>query len=201
MSGSRYHWFNNPINSRYYLPDLLALMNLYGEGVEVGACEGFFSEALLQRSTLRMLYLVDPWKVFPKEVYVDTTNVSQEEHEKNYINCVERLKPFRTRSSVLRMTSMEAVLQFDDNSLEFANIDANHRREEVVKDLNAWYPKIKKGGIFSGHDYLPDGEYNHGTFGVKSAVDEFTYKHNENLLVCQDELWPTWYFIKSGTME
>lgn len=194
----KYHWFSNPINSRYYLPNLLALMGLCGEGVEVGACEGFFSEAILERSLLRMLYLVDPWKTFSKEVYNDSTNSSQAGHEKNYINCVERLKPFPGRSSILRMTSVEAAPLFDDDSLEFAFIDANHERPEVVKDLNAWYPKVKKGGIYAGHDYLPDGTNNHGTFGVKSAVDEFTFKHNETLLVCQDEEWPTWYFIKSG---
>lgn len=198
MSERSYSWFHNPINSRYYLPNLLALMNLYGQGVEVGACEGFFSEAILQRSLLRMLYVVDPWKEYSKEVYNDGTNISQIEHEKNYLNCVERLKPFRTRSSILRMTSLEAAQLFDDDSLEFAFIDANHLREEVVKDLNAWYPKVKVGGIYAGHDYMQDGLYEQGRFGVKGAVDEFTYKHGEMLLVCQEETWPTWYFIKSG---
>jgi hypothetical protein len=37
--------------------------------------------------------------------------------------------------------------------------------EDVKKDILAWYPKIKKGGFITGHDYT--------TFdGVKKAVDE-----------------------------
>jgi hypothetical protein len=44
-------------------------------------------------------------------------------------------------------------------------IDANHTHEEVKKDIQAWLPKIKKGGIISGHDYG-------GWEGVTQAVNE-----------------------------
>ena len=49
-------------------------------------------------------------------------------------------------------------------------IGANHTYEEVKKDLGAWYPKIKKGGWITGHDYVAD---------VKKAVDEF-FSYNKN---------------------
>ena len=44
--------------------------------------------------------------------------------------------------------------------------------KDVFRDLNAWYPQIKKGGIFCGHDFL-DGIIPAGNFGVKTAVEEF----------------------------
>lgn len=195
-----YEWFSNPINSRYYLPNLIALLKLEGVGIEVGAGEGHFSEALLERCSLGILYSVDSWRYVPGIEYYDSNNTSQEQHDRNHLSCMARLKRFGERSELLHLASLEASELFTevDTEVDFVYIDANHQREEVVKDLNAWYPKIRKGGILAGHDYLPDGQYNHGMFGVKSAVDEFTFKHGEKLLVCEEELWPTWYLIKSG---
>lgn len=49
--------------------------------------------------------------------------------------------------------SAESASQFDDGSLDGVFIDAAHDYDSVVKDLAAWYPKVKPDGIFSGHDY------------------------------------------------
>ena len=49
--------------------------------------------------------------------------------------------------------SAEAALQFVDGSVSAIWIDAAHDYDSVVKDLAAWYPKIKPDGIFSGHDW------------------------------------------------
>ena len=87
---------------------------------------------------------------------------------------------------------------FKNEELDFGFIDANHKFEAVTLDMNIWYPKIKMGGILAGHDYLSDGEYNHGLFQVQSVVDTFIRSTNEHLHICWEELWPTWYFIKSG---
>lgn len=63
--------------------------------------------------------------------------------------------------------SMEAVKQIKDSSLDLVFIDADHRYEAVKEDIIAWLPKIRKGGILSGHDY----DYpRYG--GVTIAVDE-----------------------------
>ena len=36
---------------------------------------------------------------------------------------------------------------------------------DLLKDINSWLPKIRKGGMISGHDYF-------NPCGVKKAVDE-----------------------------
>ena len=56
--------------------------------------------------------------------------------------------------------------------MDFVYIDARHDYESVLEDLNAWFHKVKPGGILAGHDYA-DGMLPQGDFGVKSAVDEF----------------------------
>ena len=53
-----------------------------------------------------------------------------------------------------------------------ADIDARHDYDSVKEDLEAWFDKLRPGGIFAGHDYV-DGTFSLGVFGVKAAVDEF----------------------------
>ena len=57
-------------------------------------------------------------------------------------------------------------LAFDDESLDFIFIDASHDYQNVYDDIKAWFPKVKKSGIISGHDYSWGEE-------VKKAVHDF----------------------------
>lgn len=46
--------------------------------------------------------------------------------------------------------------RFKDNSIDFIYIDGNHSYESLKKDFELFLPKLKKGGIIAGHDYMPD---------------------------------------------
>ena len=48
---------------------------------------------------------------------------------------------------------MAALDDFEDNSLDFVYIDANHFFGYVAMDLMQWSKKVRKGGIIAGHDY------------------------------------------------
>lgn len=65
---------------------------------------------------------------------------------------------------VVESDSAAAADLFEDESLDGIFIDAAHDYDSVVKDVAAWFPKVKPGGIFAGHDYPCDD--------VKRAVDE-----------------------------
>merc|ERR1712217_308009 len=52
----------------------------------------------------------------------------------------------------LEMDSVEAADEFEDHSLDFVYIDAEHN-DRVALDLKAWEPKLRKGGILAGHDF------------------------------------------------
>ena len=77
----------------------------------------------------------------------------------------------------IKSISWEAASKFDNESVDFVFIDAGHDYESVTKDISCWFPKIKKGGIISGHDYFNSIEFG-GNFGVKKAVDEFFGEKN-----------------------
>jgi predicted O-methyltransferase YrrM len=65
------------------------------------------------------------------------------------------------------MRTDEAYKLFEDESIDFLFIDADHSFEAVKKDLKLWYPKVKTGGIIAGHDYMwVDGR-------VAMAVNQF----------------------------
>jgi predicted O-methyltransferase YrrM len=57
----------------------------------------------------------------------------------------------------IRQNSSLAAALFPDDYFSLIFVDAGHSYEMVMKDLEAWYPKLKKGGIFAGHDYDCDG--------------------------------------------
>ncbi len=53
--------------------------------------------------------------------------------------------------------SWDAAADFEDASLDAVFIDANHSVEAVRKDIAAWLPKIKPGGMLCGHDIDESG--------------------------------------------
>lgn len=56
------------------------------------------------------------------------------------------------RASVLRGKSLVMSAAVDDASLDICFIDANHRYADVKADIEAWEPKVKRGGYLAGHD-------------------------------------------------
>lgn len=124
----------------------------YTTGAEIGVYEGLLSERLCGKFS-GTIYLVDPWKRFPNTIYPEeTTNGTQEVWDERYNRTVERLSKYEN-SVIIRKTSVEALSDIENNSLDFVYLDGNHEPSFVWHDLRGWWPKIKNGGIFSGHDF------------------------------------------------
>ena len=68
--------------------------------------------------------------------------------------------------NLIKSHSLEAVKKYEDETIDFCFIDGSHEYEDVKADILAYLPKVKKGGILSGHDY--DKIWS----GVIQAVDE-----------------------------
>lgn len=185
------------LRKRRDLPCFLNARRILGVGVEVGVQRGKFSEQILKEWKGSTLYCVDPWKTWSSDEYQDVANVDNQEQEKRWEETNERLKPFGDRAKILRMTSVDAAKTFADHSLDFVYLDAQHHYEAVKEDLQLWFPKVKHGGLLSGHDYC-DEVCDNGVFGVKRAVDEFVVEHRLRLILTHEKP-PTWAFFISRT--
>lgn len=177
---------------REELPQWLNVINLRGQGVEIGVQRATFSTILLDHWHGACLHSVDPWRNFDDPEYVDHANAPDDTHERYFRTASDRLARFGNRSQIHRLTSAEAAPQFEDNSLDFVYIDAQHHYEAVIEDLTLWAPKVRPGGVIAGHDYL-DGEIGGNRFGVKQAVDEFAANLNLKIGATLEAEFPTWF--------
>ena len=145
------------------------------QGVEVGVFAGDLSSRLLRRPGL-VLYMVDNWKVAdPDSPYADVgagdfhAKLTQEQQDA-YLEKTRMMTRFAVdRACILRMDSVRAAGLFEDGSLDFVFIDADHSYEGCSADIKAWLPKVRAGGFISGHDYDNPA---FPAWGVKRAVDE-----------------------------
>ncbi len=76
--------------------------------------------------------------------------------------------------------------------LDFVYVDAQHHYEAVKQDIEMWAPKIRRGGILAGHDYL-DGMVAGSLYGVRKAVGEFVDRTGVKLLVSREPNHPSWF--------
>lgn len=187
--------------------------NKFKTGVEIGCFKGEFSKEILNRWDGE-LYMVDVWSELGDE-YIDGSN-HKYHNNTVYQECLNNVYEFGSRAIMIRTSSDKAYKLFSDESLDFIYIDANHAYDFVKQDIQYWYPKVKKGGLVMGHDYLKidwykdpnfatnkkdkhiwtgNGTYYNGIFGVNPAVDEFCNLYDYKLNVT-DDWFGTWYFEK-----
>jgi predicted O-methyltransferase YrrM len=163
--------------------DLAALFAELGftEGLEVGTYLAEFACQLLSLNPKLHLTCVDPWMAYD--------NITQEREEKFYALAMRRLRGQNV--TVIRKTSMEAVRDIKDKSLDFLHIDGNHAFDYVMPDLICWVPKVKPGGIILAHDY--DAYF--GT-DVQMAVHAYTQAHHIDPWYITREIPMTAYWVQ-----
>lgn len=183
-----------------------------GVGVEVGTFKGSFSKQIIQNWN-GTLYMVDVWRGL-KDGYIDSSNHLLQS-ENVYEEAMKNIEGYEDRAVMIRASSEISAKIFNDNSLDFVYIDANHAYDYVVQDIKLWFPKVKIGGYILGHDYIDldwyndpnylpnkkdkhiwNGNFYHGVFGVNPAVDEFCEDYGYELTLTT-EWFGTWSVKKS----
>lgn len=146
----------NPRNRRTLVESLNS--DDFKVGIEVGVRTGWFSKYILDHTSMK-IFAVDPWEQNP-ELMNDVEEV--------YEQCKQRLSTYGDRAEMIKGYSPQEADRFQDETIDFIYIDGLHDYESVKKDINAWWTKVRNGGILSGHDFnrikWP---------GVVQAVEEF----------------------------
>lgn len=172
-------------------------------GAEIGVEQGLFSQSLLKANPELKLYLIDPWKCGPNSFINnngDIIKATQAIIDTFYESTVDRLKTYRN-IFVIRKTSMDALKEIEDKSLDFVYIDANHHFDYVMKDIIEWSKKVRPGGIVSGHDYIMRPKNNRGSasyvLDVKLAVEAYANAHSiPEIYILEEDYNPSWFWVK-----
>ncbi len=193
------HIINIPNMGRIELAALFAELG-FNKGAEIGVEKGRYSEVLCMANPNLHLYSIDPWI---DTAYEQGIPDGQASFSSAYEITQRRLAPY-PNCHIVRKTSAEALDDFDDNSLDFVYIDANHDFPNFVFDLHNWIKKVKEGGIVSGHDYqvMSYSKFNH----VKRALDAYTRSYRMipffvvgSFDVKEGEIrdkWRSWFWVK-----
>ncbi len=126
--------------------------------VEVGAYKGrstAYLATLIFNSGKKIKFdVVDTW-----DGTDGTTRPAWSDYQHNHGDIFNQFKnnlaPVIDIINPIKMLSFDACSNYEDKSLDFVFIDANHSYEGVKKDILGYLPKMKSGSIFAGHDYNP----------------------------------------------
>lgn len=160
-------------------------------GAEIGVATGDTSALLLTAFPSLHLHMVDFWHAFSRRSdYFRSgdrrARLHESEHEARFKQaCQKAAAAGPGRGTPLRMMSGDAAMKVGDGSLDFVFIDASHAYSDVWLDLRAWYPKLKVGGLFCGHDYTNPRDSD----GVRRAVNGFFAANNLALNTAKEAIW------------
>jgi len=180
---------NMPLMGRGNRATRDALAQIFAElghkrGAEIGVCRAEYSELLLKYNPELELLCVDPWTRCPgyRRTYTQAINFQQ---------ASDVLSKY-PNAKIMRMLGTEAAKEVPDNSLDFVYIDALHDFDSVMLDIIDWAPKVRPGGIVSGHDYI-----GHQDFGVIPAVEGYVRGHNiQTWYITWADPQPSWFWVK-----
>lgn len=168
---------------------LLCDWRRFETAVEVGVDRGTFSQLFFSCRTLRQFIGVDPYVAHPEFPHRRDGDLAVA--STRYARC--------DFASLMRAGSTEIAYAIANNTLghikegvvDFVYIDAGHTYDEILRDLELWWPLVSDRGILAGHDY------DHTHPDVIRAVDEFGVRYERTIYITQEHP-NSWYCYKSG---
>ena len=191
-----------PDVGRYNQPEFLFASGCR-TGVEIGVDRGDYGIKLCQAGL--KVYGIDPYVVYEAYKPPETDSVGRYEQALANLQGYDYI--------IIKKFSVDALNDFEDNSLDFVYIDGNHTLPYITADIFGWERKVRRGGIISGHDYAivkgirerQEPKVYDGTH-VKFAVDAFVYiariprlyvlGTRRNKPGLKRDKWRSWFFFK-----
>jgi hypothetical protein len=149
--------FYQSVPGWFDFPDLYAaLVQRLPSGahvVEVGGWKGqsaaFMGVEIANSGKAIQFDVVDTWQGSNEECHRLDPDV---QNGRLYEAFLTHIEPVRELVRPIKLASVEAAATYPDASLDAVFIDADHSTEAVLADCQAWWPKVKPGGILAGHD-------------------------------------------------
>ncbi|MBS0605950.1 MAG: class I SAM-dependent methyltransferase [Verrucomicrobia bacterium] len=122
---------------------------------EIGVYKGFLSKCFRKYYPEAHLYLIDPWTIYDAYLEKEAGPVTEDQAQMDaaYRSVREAFEK-DPHATIIKKFSTDAAHEVPDE-LDFVYIDGNHSYESIKEDILTWMPKVRAGGIISGHDYDP----------------------------------------------
>ncbi len=116
-------------------------------GGYLGNTSKHFIEKLLASGKRFTFYCIDNWKMENvKRIHTDSL-----QHYKDHLGeLIEHV-------NIISSDSLEAIKQFEDDSVFFCFLDDCHMYPHVSTQIDMWLPKMKDFSILAGDDYYCEG--------------------------------------------
>jgi len=153
---------------------------------EIGVQRGNFSRCILRKNRPARLHLIDCWEEHHDGLDYphDGCPGTQADHDSHYSYVTRRFAAEIASGQVElhRGYSVPMLESFPEAYFDWIFIDANHSYDAVAQELAAALPKMKAGGVISGHDYINTTHWKNLNYGVVEAVDDFCAQQGWELI-------------------
>lgn len=152
--------------------------------VELGTQGGLsfftFCQSIKENDIDGVCYAVDTWEGEEHTgKYDETVFQSVQEHAR---------REYAGFAYLMRMLFSDALVHFDNNSIDLLHIDGLHTYDAVKEDFATWYPKVRPGGIILFHDvYARMMDFGAWKFWqeISQQYPSFEFRHGFGLGVLQ----------------
>ncbi len=153
--------------------------------IEIGVNLGHNSYMLLECcKNIQELIGIDHYKEYKdRQSYIDQTT-----QDMVWTIFKENIKVLTNKFKLIKTSSTNAAKYIEDDSIDFIFIDADHNIKAVLNDLDSYWPKLKSGGIMSGHDS--------NLFSVNFAVLSWTKHKGIPQSTVKTAINNSWWFKK-----
>jgi predicted O-methyltransferase YrrM len=142
--------------------------------LEIGCYMGKSTSYLLQKIKdsgkkidVYVIDLFDTSSIFQSEQYPSLNGRNLEDIFDENMKTLD-LHPIKVKGN-----SKDLFDKFENDFFSMIFIDGSHDYSSVKNDMVFYYPKLKEGGIFAGHDFNEQNNY-----GVVQAVNYFSHLKN-----------------------
>jgi len=165
--------------------------------VEIGVYNGCFLLPITVLNNNKLSYGIDPYKPYlqtdikdNKKLFELAKSMSMNTNflDNVYNRLMSNISKHKINVNLIRDTAENAIINFEDNTIDILHIDGNHDYSSVLNDLKLYSKKIIKNGII----IMDDIDWT----CVKKALDEFLLVNNDfNIIVAIN---PSWCIIQKS---